>query len=198
MSCNLCSIFSKKGADIYYNKIIFETRRFVLVPSIGPLDLGHVLIVSKSHVCGLAAMDQESILELFSFLNFLRLKNENSDTLFFEHGSFDNNSAGSCIDHTHIHVIPKYGQYYNIFDNTNLNTLSVELNIENFKKIDFPYIMCFNSLNDFRLYEAYNVHSQMMRVAICNKRSETNWDWKKDENPKLIAQSIEFWENNLR
>ena len=197
LSCPLCLSLKPENAKSFYNRPIYETENFTIIPSIGPLVLGHVLVVSKIHAECLALMGIEKIEELRLFiLNTILKKSRNKDILFFEHGSFDGNNGGACVIHTHIHMIPNYGINYNIFDGV-LKIFDTNFNSEKLANIDMPYILSFNSSNDVRIYEAYNVHSQMMQKAICSKMRIKEWDWRKDRKEALIHESLKYWENIL-
>lgn len=195
--CSLCNIVKGNPKGSILNKIIYEWGNFFLIPSIGPIDLGHFLIVSKTHDCGLATMPKDQITDLFKFIEFLISKDKLSDILFFEHGSYDDQDAGSCISHTHIHVIPNYSKYYSVLDNGSLEIVYKNFTIEQFCKIDFPYIMSYNTKQESRIYRAYNAHSQMMRKAICTKKGSGNGDWKANKNIDVIKSGINFWNNML-
>jgi ATP adenylyltransferase len=195
--CSLCKVADNNSKKSILNKTVFEWNNFLLIPSVGPIDIGHFLIVSKKHNSGLATMPLNEIEDFFKFANFIKSKLTSTDLLFFEHGSYDNQDAGSCISHTHIHVLPKYSDCFSILDST-LDIAYKNFSISQFAEIDFPYIMTLNTSDNSRIYKAYNVHSQMMRKAICSKKHLSNWDWKADKNIKLIKQGIDFWTNVLK
>lgn len=194
--CSLCNVIDFNSKKSIVNRIIFEWNNFVLIPSIGPLDVGHFLIVSRKHNCGLATMPKEDIQDFFRFSDFIKSKLPLSDLLFFEHGSYDNQDAGSCISHTHIHVIPGYSGCYAILDKS-LEIVYEDFTGKQFSEIDFPYILTFNSANQSRIYRAYNVHSQMMRKAICYEKELVNWDWKTDKKINSVKEGIDFWTKSL-
>jgi len=195
MNCAICAALTPNGQSKFRNKIILETENFALIPSIGPLCVGHVLFVSKKHTETLAGVSHYELVEFERFFKcVIEKNNENRNFLFVEHGSYDNQKGGACVQHTHIHLIPGYEQYYNILDNT-LRIVDEIKSVKELNKTDFPYILSFNYKNEFRLYEAYNVHSQMMRKAICAKNNIKEWAWRKNPNMELIKLSILFWRN---
>lgn len=192
--CSLCIALSSEGQKNNYNKILYESTNFVAIPSLGPLTLGHILIVSKYHFESLAQMGKDKIIECRSFLEkLIGIKGPQEDLLIFEHGSYDNQKGGGCVTHTHIHIIPKFGIYFNILDNI-LKTAPV-ISFNELGNVDFPYILSINNTG-FRVYEAYNVHSQMMRKTICWKLKLTQWDWRKNDNKPLIKLSMDYWNDN--
>ncbi|MBS1660210.1 MAG: HIT domain-containing protein [Bacteroidetes bacterium] len=194
--CSLCNVVQQPKNKSLLNKNIYEWGNFQLIPSIGPIDMGHFLIISKYHSSGLATMPKTDIASFFSFIGFIEGRLATDDVLFFEHGSYEDQSAGSCVDHTHIHVLPNYSDCVSLLDGVDGIEYS-KLEPSELHEIDYPYIMTFNLAGDSRIYKAYNVHSQMMRKAICAKRQRTNWDWRADRNVSLVKEGIEFWVKTL-
>lgn len=196
-NCEICIAVQDALADRKYlwNKPLYATQKFLVLPTIGPLEEGHCMIVSTDHHVNLFSMNKDCIIEFLNIIDY-SIKRAGENVLFAEHGSFNQQSGGSCIEHTHIHVIPKHASSYNILDhvlpvNKKISLLS-DLN-ENIE-VDFPYILTFNPGDQLRLYEAYNAHSQMIRKAICSKLGRPDWDWKQNEHMQRIKKTIEIWE----
>ena len=194
-SCRLCDALNSNIVNQHIsNTILRQTENFVLVPALGPLVEGHLMIVSKEHYPNLASMDEGLIEECLSFISILS-KFYSQEVLFSEHGSYHDQTGGSCIEHTHIHVFPNLGHYFSLLDGIlPVNKKSdLGFNSFNLKTLDFPYILTYNGIEEFRIYESYNAHSQMMRKAIANILGISEWDWKHNEKLELIEKSIENW-----
>ncbi len=122
--CVFCDLArEKKSIDFihvntenFYDYSIYETKHFTLKISKGPYNEGHFLIVSKQHYDRYADLPVDALQD---FKNLQRLvenyfSSEYGSFISFEHGSvYANgnstcslNSAGSCIDHLHVHFIP--------------------------------------------------------------------------------------------
>lgn len=198
-SCGICSAVQDalSARRFLWNKPLYETKYFFVLPTIGPFEEGHCMIVSKDHQLSLLSMNKES---RQNFLNIIDLSIERfgSNVLFTEHGSFsEQQKAGSCIEHTHIHIIPRLASFYNVLDEV-LPISNEILKLEKLNQdfiVDFTYILSFNPNNQLRLYNAYNAHSQMMRKAICAKTNRSDWDWKQNKKEVGIKKTIELWEN---
>lgn len=197
--CELCkaiqdSINNKEMASVF-NINLQESESFVVMPCIGPLFAGHVLIVSKGHYESLGSMPLKKIIEFESVLkSVLNRGNLYKNALVSEHGSYDKQKGGSCIEHTHVHVIPKIGKLYRVLDSVLPKT-----NIITFKDIGEltePYIFNYNNIdNKFVCYTAYNVESQMMRLAICNNLNRTDSHWALNDRKDLVIKTIDYWTN---
>ncbi|WP_157050731.1 HIT family protein [Herbaspirillum rhizosphaerae] len=117
--CNLCSELSGQIPDdwdgIYKglvsagkNKIV-ESDNFVVVPSAGPLNDSHVMLVPKLHVNSFAILPPSLVDEAMHIIEKLQRYTElisNQRLIFFESGSGTGTShAGGCIVHAHIHCL---------------------------------------------------------------------------------------------
>lgn len=195
-SCEICSaiINSRETNHEIWNTKLHETNNFIILPTIGPLIDGQVIIASKNHSINLLSMNNEEISDFNLLVKYTEAK-IGKNVLFAEHGASDFDLGGSCIDHTHIHVFPGMENYYSILDDA-LPISDLNLNIGNFEmkdQIDFPYILTFNLKNGFRLYQAYNAHSQMIRKAICAKENISNWNWRNNYQIESIYKTIRIW-----
>lgn len=195
-SCDLCSanINSKELDHFIWNTILYESDNFIIVPSIGPLVVGQAMILSKKHSISLASMSSSDITECADIISYV-IERIEGNILFSEHGSFNQQKGGGCIEHTHIHILPGLGKYYNILSDA-LPTSELILNYGDINKIgcaDFPYILNLNSELQVSLHEAYNCHSQMMRKAICQEINNSNFNWRDDSKIDLIEETVKLW-----
>ena len=191
--CSICTAI-KSEPDLIQNTVLFESERFVLLPTIGPLVAGHAMLASKVHYESLGEMGSLAISEFKEILKFFKQKfSFFSNVLITEHGSYNEQKGGACIVHTHIHLIPGFSNCFNILDDILPTTLITDLlQIENIRD---PYILNMNCNNEFRLYEAYNSYSQIVRKAICKKYNRNDSDWSIDPKNDLIEKTISFWKN---
>lgn len=119
--CEFCDEFSNGttdyvrsilGTDEFHTRIIVETREFLVIPGLGALTEGYILILPKKHYRSMAYLpDQNGIFdELEMLMTAVRSICEDayqSEVIFFEHGACSNTDlGGSCVDHAHIHSIP--------------------------------------------------------------------------------------------
>lgn len=89
--------------------IVYQDDNVFVTPDISPLVIGHLLIVSKKHINSFASGNDAILESLEVAKNYLSKTVFNKRKFaFFEHGAIIENSAGSSIDHAHIHSIPLY------------------------------------------------------------------------------------------
>jgi diadenosine tetraphosphate (Ap4A) HIT family hydrolase len=90
--------------------ILHETSRFVVIPGVGAVCDGYVLIVPKEHVLSMGHLDRSHDAEIDDLLERLDSylhKQYGKSITAFEHGAESfRNRGGSCTDHAHMHVMP--------------------------------------------------------------------------------------------
>jgi len=87
--------------------IIYQNDNVFIVPDIAPVVEGHFLIITKLHWNSFANVDDDTYASLESAKEYLRCSVfKDKHILFFEHGAVRNNTAGACINHAHMHIIP--------------------------------------------------------------------------------------------
>jgi len=90
--------------------LLAETQNFVVIPGVGSVCDGYVLIAPKDHVLSFGYLAEEVDSELAAL--FARLvahleQRYRRPVVAFEHGAESfRNRGGSCTDHAHMHVFP--------------------------------------------------------------------------------------------
>ncbi len=106
-ACRLC--FRSRIEDGEWNTPLIESSHFIVLPSLGALVEGWVLIVPKEHAIAMAALPTALFGELHSLTNFTRylIADIYGDAVVFEHGpSRDKRAVGCGVDHAHLHIVP--------------------------------------------------------------------------------------------
>jgi len=190
MNCQLCNL----NFELIENTILYESKHFYVLPAVGPIYVGHCIIVSKIHSESFASLPhfQEHLDDVFKIYAHSQKVYKTDNVLLSEHGSYKDQKGGNCIIHAHIHILPGMIKYIDVLqDVLPLNPIK---KLEAIEGINYPYI--FNYANEqLRVYTAYNAHSQMMRKAICSRRQNLIADWKSDKNIKAIEETINLWIN---
>lgn len=109
-SCNLCAELTAKNGRKPWNECLLETDHFVVLPSLGALVEGWLLIVPKEHYICMGALPtawrQEADCLAEQVRNLLRERYD-LPILSFEHGpSVVQHGTGCGVDHAHLHVVP--------------------------------------------------------------------------------------------
>jgi ATP adenylyltransferase len=93
----------------YTTRVVRESKNFVVLPTIGPIVEGYLLIVPKQHYLSFGHIPAQH------FREFMNLKEETRQVLrevyttpiFFEHGPISESKRGGCsVEHAHLHAVP--------------------------------------------------------------------------------------------
>jgi ATP adenylyltransferase len=107
--CCLCSGMSAGDMTEFWNRPLIETTNFVVLPSLGALVEGWVLIVPRDHLVAIAALPDELLGELILLKSEIYNLTERiyGTACIFEHGpATENRLVGCGVDHAHLHIAP--------------------------------------------------------------------------------------------
>lgn len=89
--------------------VLFESQNFVVVPTIGSIVPGWLLVVTKSPYLRMSALDEDKLSELITVRDraVTALRDSfHSPVVTFEHGPFSRGENVGCgVDHAHLHVV---------------------------------------------------------------------------------------------
>lgn len=164
------------------NTILDEKNHFYILPTVGSLVDGYILVVSKRHINSMSELTKNEMDEY----NFIIEKYRNifrdiygKYPIVFEHGSpvSDNSIRANSVIHAHSHIVNHaYLDEPKIIKRLNFKPIQ---RIEDIKSNE-NYIMYINN-NNFK-YVTYNFEpiSQLMRKLIAKDlKYEDKFDWKK-------------------
>jgi hypothetical protein len=195
--CALCDAIADATAGgvpkQIYNELLFTTPRFGVLSSIGPLSLGHVMIVSKHHWPNLASMGVDAIDEYEELVQTFRRLPPYSDgqLLEAESGSTDVRSSGACVVHTHVHWLPGFAEAVDIFDGM-LPPIPGVHSLHDVGPEHGAYLFMRNS-SETRILEARSLPSQAIRRALFEQIGRDDWDWGVAPRMDRIAETINLW-----
>jgi len=92
-----------------YNEVLFESDNFVVLPSLGALVEGWLLVVPKKYALCFGELEFELFAELDNLIFTVRnnLQDKYGEFVVFEHGaSIQNTLAGCGVDYAHLHMVP--------------------------------------------------------------------------------------------
>jgi len=188
-----------------YNKTLLESENFKVIPSLGSMVEGWVLIVPKKHYLSFGYLEAyyfEELNELHCELSSKLKKIYNKNIISFENGSFTSGSSIGCgVDYAHIHYVPidiDIKQKVNDAYNNTLSwqkissLLSVKNTIENLSS--YLFIEDVNSQKF--LCEIDKPYSQLIRQIIANHLGiPEQYDWKAFHFEENIKKTIEKFNN---
>lgn len=106
---NESCIFCKIVAGQIPAEIIYENDKMIAFLDINPVTKGHTLIVPKKHSLVLHQADKEDVKIIFETVSELApkiVKFCQADA--YNIGVNCGRIAGQAVDHTHVHIIPRY------------------------------------------------------------------------------------------
>lgn len=177
--------FEKNGLD---SRIVATTKKFVVMPMVGPLVPGYLLIVPKDHYLSIAQLPREQVEELKIIKEELKkvFKEYYGDCVFYEHGALSCSAkGGSCSDHAHLHIVAVDTDVKDKFDRYGYELRKIKdcSEITDQKQRNIPYLYYENQQGEMFVADAPVVESQFIR--------------------KLIAKDIDaldraLWNENIR
>jgi diadenosine tetraphosphate (Ap4A) HIT family hydrolase len=108
--CKFCAKLKAQAARAPWNEFLIETENFAVVPSLGALVEGWLLMVPKEHYISMGALpprlrDEADSIE--SQIRALLAGQYEKPVVVFEHGpSAAKHGTGCGVDHAHLHLLP--------------------------------------------------------------------------------------------
>jgi diadenosine tetraphosphate (Ap4A) HIT family hydrolase len=183
----------------YYNSILFESENFIVIPSLGSLVPGWVLIIPKVFSLSLSQLSEEKLIELEKIANSFEIKMKskfNSNTVRFEHGPSSSQSKVGCgVDYAHLHIIPID---FDLIDSLK-NLLNINYEWREIKSLNS--LSCVSTKEDYLYYRngldkhfvtiQNNIPSQLFRRVIAHQLNQPEkFDWKFFPHFNLVDETI--------
>jgi diadenosine tetraphosphate (Ap4A) HIT family hydrolase len=179
------------------SRVLFENEYFFVVPSLGALVPGHVLVLPKAHYYSVGEIPEA---ELHSFEALVRhtrglISRVYGSCAEFEHGCVEGGSkAGACIDHAHLHLLPLARDLQSMIDAKFGSGCEIHAfsELKGFVRKRIPYLYYRNPSGTAKAYEAQQVPSQFFRqLVFATGDSTRSWDWKRDIRTDLVVQTYD-------
>lgn len=201
-SCEFCerlwNLDDAAKREWYDFHILSETEDFVVIPTIGSIVPGYLLIVTKLHVPSMARLDKEARQKLIEFSNHLSLMQERiwEKPLIFEHGAFnDENTAGSCINHAHWHLVP--GPFNLMPNNFNFKMVDTFETFAEHSQSAGEYLFFQNQSGTAYIAEVQRAPGQLFRRELARAvNKESDWDYVASPFYSNIRETIHQWKVN--
>lgn len=188
----------------YSSRILLESPNWYVIPTIGCLTVGYVLLVCKQHYLSLANLDSElyqEMLVLKEQTESVLLSELGYNCISFEHGTTNAFYTGAnSVDHVHLHIVPFASKIWNnIVSSYNIKNF---YNIPNYNhlfnlwKSNLPesYLL-FQDLdnNIYYIPDALNYPSQFFRRCISPYLGTNLWDWKQEVHESNFIKTLEIF-----
>jgi diadenosine tetraphosphate (Ap4A) HIT family hydrolase len=199
MRCDFCDEFDGGHRNAFASRYghnlrrgLFETEQFRVVPSLGQIVEGHVLVVPVSHVCALADLSSSELRALEVMRPRVRsvMGTAYSNCIFFEHGVRGEGAGGCGIDHAHMHAVPVAadGVLEKLQQEFGGNRVDSIQGIKYALPAGSSYLFFEDVNGDRFVFPVSNLPSQFLRKLVAESIGKSNWDWRAcGYEPELIS-----------
>jgi diadenosine tetraphosphate (Ap4A) HIT family hydrolase len=187
-ACKLCEKFAVAAAgNEIADQILFESENFVVVPTVGSIIPGWLLIIPRSHFLSIGSFDPDRFHEL------AKIKETATEALrdcfgpvwSFEHGTVrERESVGCGIDHAHLHVVATgidllAGAKDLGCERLQWRSVTGLQATKSYVAEQMPYVFVQSPSGDAWIGSANAIESQLVRKVIAAKTNQPDsWDWK--------------------
>ncbi len=200
LACDFCDEFSGGHQNAYAkrygpnaaNRELLSDGTFRVLPTLGQLVEGHLLIAPSFHVTSMGDLipEESSRLEVVCESVRLALQQVYGRVLFFEHGIRSAGSGGCGIEHAHMHALP-------VIANGVLETLIREFggcaihalaDIGETVRQESSYLFFEDSSSTRYVFPVERIPSQYMRKLVADSIGKSDWDWRRcGQEPELFS-----------
>ncbi|MFZ1205394.1 MAG: HIT domain-containing protein [Candidatus Acidiferrales bacterium] len=179
------------------SRVLLDDPEFFVVPTLGPLVAGHILILPKTHFYSVGEMPESMLSRLEQIARNVReiLRARYGSCSAFEHGCVDKiGKAGACIDHAHLHLLPVSQNLRPLVERsfgsgTEMKSFS---GLRSFVRRSMPYLYYEDPAGLAMAYEAPIAPSQYFRqLMTATVRGNGDWDWKRDIGVATVIETYE-------
>lgn len=189
--CDFCREFSGNSENSFSriyggnpeSRILFQSSNFAVIPSLGQVVEGYLLLVPKQHFVAIGDLPPTSLMELAAMVQLAGkiLKSAHGPHIFFEHGTRCEGVGGCGIYHAHLHGTPLGGiadpidalkqkfPYTEFTEFSDIAKRSAGLS---------TYLFYRSSSGRLYLFDTGPLPSQYMRRLLADSLGSRDWDWR--------------------
>ena len=190
-----------RGDGRPWDEVLYETDHFAVVPTVGALVEGWLLIVTKQpHLC-MGAVAEELLCELSSLKDHVSsvLRQCYGEVAVFEHGpSKPRQGVGCGVDHAHLHVLPvtsSLTERVPAITDTVLEWRIVESvhATRKFSDAGIPYLYVEQPIGKARIAAAWDAPSQLFRRVVADAIGlPEEFDWRNNPMESNVISTVEM------
>lgn len=191
--CALANAQANSASSRFYDIPIYQTESLALLPAVGPMALGHVLVVTKRHLRNFSRCNDKEQRELDAIIEHVGAvwPFSSSGILQIECGCGQFFSGSACITHAHIGLIP-YDPNYRLLLDCELPTHSEISGVRDLRSDSRPYIYI-ESPEWTICYDGTSAEPQFIRKLIFSANGRTDWDWNSFPNLEQIRDTVKLF-----
>ena len=181
------------------SRILHETEHFIVLPSVGQIVEGYLLILSKVHYISIGGVPVDLYGELEELLSKVKrvLVEAYGTSVVFEHGpSSEEELGGCCLVHAHLHIVPAPTHVSAIEE---LSTIFPGKQASSFAPLSMlhqqgiPYLLWENADSCRYVFRINRpIPSQHLRKVVAEKLEVPDrWDWREHLGYDKMRATIE-------
>ena len=178
-----------------YDTILFESENFLVLPALGSLIPGYIMIISKHHIQSMAYLNSKELIELIDLVNHLKkilFDAYNIEPILFEHGSaLGLVSESACsVEHAHWHLVPiKMSYEQEILRDIEAEKINYLHSLAFFK--GKTYLLYVNGNGEHYISCKTTLSSQYMRKWIAKEIGNSDeWNWRNHQLTNNINKTV--------
>lgn len=182
-----------------YNRVLFESDNFIVIPSLGSLVPGWLLAIPRHYTLNLSQLCDNELQELDSLALECELKLKKKfqcEVVRFEHGPKVTRSKVGCgVDYAHLHILPvnfdlvdglksRLEVHYDWIEMASFDSLStIPPNTD--------YLYYRNRANQHFITYQHDIPSQLFRRVVAHELSAPeSFDWKSFPQIATVEETI--------
>ena len=191
-------------------RILWRNDDFALIPSLGPLVEGHLLLIPKHHDFSFANLSKTVLSRAEKLIASISqfFSEQARQTLIFEHGAIIQNGcayerrikkamAGACTDHAHVHLVPGLSATPVICEMERMRLHLRKRKLRHLCELpeaverEFPYVIIGGSnIESWVLYVLEELPSQFMRQLVASLVGLKEWNWSQSPRIHLVQKTV--------
>jgi diadenosine tetraphosphate (Ap4A) HIT family hydrolase len=200
--CEFCNEFAGGSANSFAahyahelkSRTILEQHDFRVLPSLGQIVSGYLLLVPNHHYRSFADMSLEELkaAEVLKTSLTEQIRSLYGDLLFFEHGVRTSDSGGCGISHAHLHAVPFPNEKDPVEELARSFPFEEVSNLLELKRVepDRSYLY-YESVraNKYVFYPPF-IPSQYIRRLLAEALGTRAWDWRQCEKEERLLSTL--------
>jgi diadenosine tetraphosphate (Ap4A) HIT family hydrolase len=213
--CSLCGEFAGSSLALpaqlmpggVETRILWEGNDWLLIPTIGPLTPGHLLLVPREHYFSVLRCPSEVLSEFNGLLEACASKLQSlyrKDVMVFEHGMVEGQkNCGACIEHAHLHIAPGPSTFISSatsqFAGWSYRSAITDL-IPLIGNSPYMLVGRVKPHTFFGVRQCKDhVPSQFLRRKFAEELDEkVDWDWRRHPNTNTFLKTMNDWKINVQ
>jgi diadenosine tetraphosphate (Ap4A) HIT family hydrolase len=188
--CEFCDEFAGASANSFAahyanelkSRIVLKEENFLVLPSLGQIVPGYLLLVPSCHYKALGDMSLEHLTAMEALKTRLanKLRSSYGEYLFFEHGARTPDSGGCGISHAHLHLVPFPAEKDPVEELIQRFLFERVSNLSELKKIHpgKSYLYYESVHGEKYVFYPEFIPSQFVRRLLAEAVGVLEWDWR--------------------